>query len=103
MLVVLRQGWDHVDQYTRTARYYKRFSKSCFIVLLVLSVLNTLAIVLSTQWPEPELWPKDGTRLAVLVISILLTLVTATFAFVKPVQKWHQLKSAALELESEIW
>ena len=39
----------------------------------------------------------------ILGLSIATTFISGTVAFIKPSQKWFRLRSAALELESEVW
>lgn len=121
---ILQRAWECVDIYTHVARRCKRLAKCIYALMLIngmaITILTTLwlnagecedeedssavavAVVLGTG--DEACWePAIPLRTLVVVLTLVGTTLSSVLAFVNPTAKWHQLRAAALALESEIW
>ena len=100
-LQVLREGWVDVDIYNHVGQEAKRFSKVSFIFLNLLGITSVVVATLIGQkyYFETE---AEGNRIA-FAIALLSSFTASYITYWNPVQKWQQLKAAALHIESEIW
>jgi len=117
-MIVLRDAWNEADRCWWNASRAKRHAKLSFGLLLLLSICVTLISVLSSQAnvadaeaaaapnrtsPPLAAVPDGLFGHIALGLSLLTSFSVSYIAFLNPVQRWQQLRSAALMLESEIW
>lgn len=100
-MLTLQRAWEKVDVYMHVATRCKWLAKVLFV--LVLAVTLTVSIVTAVSLNERTVLPQHQLESVVMVCTLALTALTTATAFTNPTTKWHQLRSAALALESEIW
>ena len=100
-LVVLRDCWNKVDMFNRSADTCKIGSKSAFLLLIFLTAATTIVIVIDLNLDVfgDELVPE----LVVGGLSLFTSITASAIALLNPQTRWTQLRSAAVALESEIW
>ena len=97
----LCQAWDSVDLFTQYAWSYKILAKTSYALMLLIGAAASIITVVSINRP---LVIKEGLRASIVIgLSVAGTAVVAVTKFLDPVQRWTQLQSAALALESECW
>jgi hypothetical protein len=102
-LLILRQAWDHVDIFSDVAKSNKKAAKVAFVALLVTSLWVTVSSVVASNvdWlTEPDVANISHFMLGLTMLS---SLIAGYMSHVDPLTKWHELKAASLDLESEIW
>jgi hypothetical protein len=131
-LNALREAWNDVDRYEWHARNAKLKAKSSFVLLLLLSIASVVVATLTgmgtlggerpdaagasnllvaataantsaTTDAVASTASLDGTGDSIAFgLAVFSTFFASYVAYSNPVQKWKQLKSAALQLRSEI-
>jgi hypothetical protein len=102
-LLVLRQAWDHVDTFNHVAKSNKTVAKAAFVALLATSLWVTCSSVVASN--VGTLTEPDVANIShfMLVLTLLSSLIAGYMSYADPLTKWHELKAASLDLESEIW
>jgi hypothetical protein len=100
-LYLLRTVWNSVDNYWNEARIFKYYAKMLFrmfvLCALAISVVTVVYLNDNTIITQPQC------NAAVLVLSLIASLVSASIAFFQPERRWLTFRAASLTLESEIW
>lgn len=130
-LNALREAWNDVDRYEFHAERAKLSAKMSFIVMLLLGIASVTVATLSGAGahtrgitePIPETTVNSSLTSGAMStlsnansstlentidkiafgIAVFSTFFASYVAYDNPVQKWKQLRSAALQLRSEIW
>ena len=95
-LRTLQDAWDHVELYHIAADRFKLISKLAYLAIL----LTGIAITAFSQM-ESNLF--FDSHFFIIALSFLASSLAAYVAYVNPTVKWHQLRVAALTIESNIW
>jgi hypothetical protein len=98
---VLCQVWDSVDLFTAKARRSKKMAKISYFVMLLIGVCASVVTTLSIN--RPEIIDKHLRGALVIALSLSAAAIASATAYLNPAQKWTELQSAALALESECW
>ena len=99
---ILRTAWNKVDMYAHVAQRCKIMSKVCYALLLMLSLASTSLVMASAYMPRQTVSAK-GLNQYVLVLTLLTTVNIAFITYVKPEEKWKQLRAASEALIGEMW
>ncbi len=99
--LLLQKAWDCVDYYSVKADQYKMVAKLSHIFLLAVGVGVVACGVVRVQYTE--MFSERELSSYILLLSILSALGTSFVAYCNPSLRWQQLRSSALEIESEIW
>ena len=68
-------------------------------MVLAAGVVITASAIIETQpWVE-----NDSPRYVILGMSLLSSILAAYASFMNPIQRWKQLRGAALSMTSHIW
>lgn len=97
-LLELQNAWDHVDKYHTKADSYKLIAKFSYLAILGLGIIATILSILNEQ--------KDGAyhfRNEIIIVGFTTTALLGYVAFINPSVRWHQLRIAALSMESHIF
>jgi hypothetical protein len=102
-LLILRQAWDHVDIFSDVAKSNKKVAKVAFVAILATSLWVTCSTIVASN--VGTLTELDVASIShfMLALTISSSLIAGYMSFVDPLTKWHELKAASLDLESEIW
>merc|ERR1711871_397181 len=100
-LLLLRRAWCIVELYAKEANFYKRLTKVSYFLLLILGVgVVFRSTYMANEMGFSEFEENDPWLLGLTVAS---TAVAGYIGFMNPAGRWHQLRSAGLTVESEIW
>lgn len=127
-LLLMRDAWDAVDIYVYLARWYKLLTHILYTIFLSVAVIIVLGTISQMrtrvenhevygqdvkvddddyelqQWfgkdeDAHDRWLRDG----VLGFSLILLATGTIILIYNPMGRWHGLRSAALQTESEIF
>ncbi|KAK3237705.1 hypothetical protein CYMTET_52242 [Cymbomonas tetramitiformis] len=100
-LVVIRDCWNKVDHFSRTATHCKHATKAAFLLVVVLTAVTSIIVVVNLNIGTDS--DDYMLSLFITVISIVISVVASLTAYFDPSSRWTQLRGAALAIESEIW
>jgi hypothetical protein len=100
-LHIIRSCWDSVDIFIAKSAYNKVLSKTLYFLLLVVGVATTTMSIVRLN--RPDIITEEVLQHSIMGLSLLGSLLASVLAYSKPVQRWQELRAAALTLESQVW
>jgi hypothetical protein len=98
---IMCEAWDTVDLFMFQAKRSKWIAKVSYALLLL---LGTAAIVLATiSTNRPDILDDTQRQSMVIALSLASAAIASATAYLNPQQRWIELRSMALDLESECW
>ena len=103
-LLLLRQAWCDVDLYHDQATRYKVIAKICYLTMLFFGIFVVVVGVVKANQIIPGFTLSEWfSNYLVLGASLGGTIVAGIISYMNPSWRWQQLRSHALQLESDIW
>ena len=111
-LMALREAWSDIDRYEAFALSAKRMSKISFIVLLLFGIASVIVSTMTGMGYFGKISSSDSDEsspfnnlgnVAAFSLALFSSFFASYIAYSSPMQRWQQLKSAALQLRSEIF
>eukprot|EP00942_MAST-04A_sp_MAST-4A-sp1_P012913 g12913.t1 len=101
-LSLIQHAWCLVDSYHSSAVFNKWTAKICYVIMLLASI-GVVGVGLMMTHGSPLPVERSMGNYLIVGLSLINTVIAGLTSFLNPASRWHYLRSAALEIESEVW